>query len=589
MSVNRWGDCIIPSKWKGVRFFAQLAEELLFYFSHDSFKVPTLNFHYLCIEMISIIYMIEDGALEKGNIIPVLKELLCSFKQDVIIKNFYGEDINIIFKMKDNDGEYKQTFEEIMKNPTSDLSIQRVKKCLLFLRDDLGRKSRYYYNGISEIKKLIQKEELNYLELDQLMQYTRIILTELINAGYSQEYIYASVLDTFFRKGSSASEPTALFEQFTDCFPLKNREYIIYLPLSSRKIKDDLRYFEAFNISDNIFEMFENTCQYIIKLREKAMDPEKAKNQSIALIEFCRSVSQYCQHSNSTCFFKYAEVVDAESHQVYKLKTPSQPISRGIRSSVDAENLLRTCLRLESGAFTAIGLHASAFQSKDYKNQLLNLWTAMEVLIPVERNGNQSRINQIANSVSTILSSSYIRTLLAQLDKQLAEALGMQYESVLQRVDICNKRTNKLLATLVLPDYTAAYEDFIGLLDFAPLISYRMQQYKSIFSSGAKTREFYIRHSKRVSWQIMRIYRNRNMIIHNGDTMPFLEVILQNLHFYIDSVIDTFCRVSSEGYGNAASIISKLALDERIYISNLADDTVYSKDNFIYAILQESE
>lgn len=585
MSVNRWNDCEIDSKWKGLRFFVQLAEELLFYFSHDSFKVPTLNFHYLCIEALSIIDEIENGVLDKGNIIPILQELLDSFKQDPIIDSFYGSDINILFTQKDTNGEYKPVLKEIMQNPTSDLSIQRVKKCLLFLQDDLGRKSRYYYKGISEIKNLIQKQEPDYLELVQLKQYTRIVLTELINKGYSQEYIYTSILNVFFQKGSTTSAPTVLFEQFASCFPLKDREYIIYLPLSNGKIKEELSHYTGFAIAENIFEMFENNCSYVIKLNNNAMDPEEAKNQSIALIEFCLSVSQYCQHSNSTCSFKCAEVVDAETHQVYKLKSLSQPIFREKRLPVDARRLLNTCFRLKSGAFTAIGLHASAFQTKDYKNQLLNLWTAMEVLIPVERNGNQSRINQIANSVSTILSSSYICTLLTQLDKQLGEALGEQYENVLHQVDICNERTYKLLAVLVLQDYTATYDTILALLGFAPLISFRLQQYKGILSVGAILKDFYIQHSKRVSWQIMRIYRNRNMIVHNGDTFPFLEVILQNLHFYIDSIIDTFCQVDSDRYGNAASIIAKLSLAEQAYLTSLGKANGYTKDNFLSIIL----
>ena len=209
----------------------------------------------------------------------------------------------------------------------------------------------------------------------------------------------------------------------------------------------------------------------------------------------------------------------------------------------------------------------------------------MEVLIPVERNGNQSRINQIANSVSTILSSSYICTLLTQLDKQLGEALGEQYENVLHQVDICNERTYKLLAVLVLQDYTATYDTILALLGFAPLISFRVQQYKGILSVGAILKDFYIQHSKRVSWQIMRIYRNRNMIVHNGDTFPFLEVILQNLHFYIDSIIDTFCQVDSDRYGNAASIIAKLSLAEQAYLTSLGKANGYTKDDFLSIIL----
>ena len=46
-----------------------------------------------------------------------------------------------------------------------------------------------------------------------------------------------------------------------------------------------------------------------------------------------------------------------------------------------------------------IELHASAINSNDVPNQLLNLWTIIEVLIPTEPKNSFSKINQICNSV----------------------------------------------------------------------------------------------------------------------------------------------------------------------------------------------
>ena len=36
-------------------FFIQSMVEMLFHYAHDSYKVPTMNFHYLCEEIISSI------------------------------------------------------------------------------------------------------------------------------------------------------------------------------------------------------------------------------------------------------------------------------------------------------------------------------------------------------------------------------------------------------------------------------------------------------------------------------------------------------------------------------------------------------
>ena len=578
----------INKSFNGIRFFAELAEELLFYFSHDSFKVPTLNFHFLCFEALDVIRKIESGLLDKGNIVPILQEFLYSYKNDPIVRYFYGEDINNLFAIKDAEGKYKLVLKEIMQNPTRDPSIQKFKKCILFLKDDLGRKSRYYNHGVSQIRTFIGKENLDFSELDLLQQYTKIVLTELINIGYSQEYIYTSVKNAFFSEQTPVKNAEESFDKFISLFTLNEKEYIVYLPMKNYRIKDELIPFTGLDIAENVFEMFDNTCSHIIKFKREAMDPEGAKTQAVALIDFCLSVTQYCQHSKRGYSFKEAEVVDLESKTVYSLKALASPISRQKRTPTDIKKIVHACFELDSGIFSAIGLHASAFGTKDLKNQLLNLWTAMEVLIPVEQHGNLSKINQISNSAATILCSNYINMLLVQLDKQISNRILDTYEQLLKKIDDTTlNRTEKLLAILVLSEYDDIFSELMSELESTPLLVFRMQQYKNVLSMGASIKNFYERHSRRLTWQIMRIYRNRNMIVHNGRTLPFLEVILQNLHFYIDTIVDTFCALNDEEFTDSSSIIMHLIKNEQLYLSKLNEVTTFSKDNFVSCILGE--
>ena len=48
-TLTNWDNSITK---KGLLLFAETAEEMLFHHSHDSFKVPTLNFKYLCYDII---------------------------------------------------------------------------------------------------------------------------------------------------------------------------------------------------------------------------------------------------------------------------------------------------------------------------------------------------------------------------------------------------------------------------------------------------------------------------------------------------------------------------------------------------------
>lgn len=580
-----WTDLKVNTQYNGLRFFAQLCEELLYYFSHDSFKVPTLNFHYLCIECLAVLEKADEDVLDKGNIKPVLLELIDSYKKDPIVSSFYGNDVNALFSFKDEEGNYKQVLAEILQSPKADTSLQKIKRCLSFLQDDLEREARYAKECIKQIKELIIKKDLEYADLDLLNQYTKIFLTELINFGYSQEYLYTCVRDVFYTGEESAKPVADIFDSFIACFPMRKKEYAVYLPLNNVKIKNELANFRGFEIADNVFEMFEVPSMYVIKIVHEAMDPEYAKNSAISLIEFCLSISQYCQHTKKSCSFKVADVVDIETKKCFSLKKLAQPINRQIRYQLDSHDLLMACFQMNSGVFSAVGLHTSALETKESKNQLLNLWTAMEVLIPVERTGSFSRINQISNAVSTMLTSRYFSTLLFQLNQKLTSAADSKYNRIIESVEDGNSEIEKLLALIVLAKNDATFQTLCQDLAHVPLLAFRLQQYKNIFSSGKNIKDFYDRHTKRLAWQIMRIYRNRNMIVHDGNTFPFLDLILQNLHFYIDEIIDIFCEKNKEGFMEASSIILQLAQKEQKYLTAVAKESSFDENNYVQLIL----
>lgn len=573
----------IDKSLKGLLFFAQLAEELLFYRSHDSFKVPTLNFHYLCMEASIIIHEIEQGILERGNIVPIVFEFEESFKNDPIATSFYGNDLNIIFDSKNDMGYYRNTYKEIQKDPTCDSSIRKLKDRIVYLIEDLSRGNRYYKEAMAQIKKLVCKTDLGFEELDLIKQYTRIVLTELVNIGYSEEYIYSVVKDLFFNNQTHIDDAEAAFDRFLTYFTLEKKTYAVYLPIYNSKLKEDLSSFLGLKIANNVYEMFGGTPSYILRFDVESYDPECAVTYVLDNIDFCTSVTQYTKHGKQTYTYKYAEVVDKNTKEVLCLKSKTPPIHRQHRIAGDVQKIARASL--VSAVYDAISLHSSAFSSKDMKNQLLDLWTAMEVLFPIEKKGSYSKINQIANAASTVLSCDHIRNLLIILDSKLQTIIGAEYTSIIESNSILGKcPEEKLLAIILLDEYAEQYEFLQSRLINYPLCSFNMHQYKKMFSSGKGIEQFYNRHSKRLIWQIMRIYRSRNLIIHDGSTLPFLSVILQNLHFYIDTIVDAFCNKYDEGFESPIAIITEYTRRECQHLEMLKKDIKISGENFSSAV-----
>ena len=66
----------------------------------------------------------------------------------------------------------------------------------------------------------------------------------------------------------------------------------------------------------------------------------------------------------------------------------------------------------------------------------------------------------------------------------------------------------------------------------------------------------------------MRIYRNRNLIIHNGRAMPYLSLLIENLHSYVDDFIDYMIHGFIESKGMEL-IYQELFLKESEWIANM--------------------
>lgn len=174
---------------KGLLFFAQSLEEMLFHFGHDSLKVPALNFRFLCVEILNTIEKIDAEVVDKGNMRPLFEELRDSYEHDPIAKELFGNEFISLFFSKNAEGEIDRSCSEIYKSPNSDASIKQIKRVIEYLLNEMGLNDKYYVELKKSITKAIKAPSFTVQEQTSLYQMSRILLTELINYAYSQEYI----------------------------------------------------------------------------------------------------------------------------------------------------------------------------------------------------------------------------------------------------------------------------------------------------------------------------------------------------------------------------------------------------------------
>lgn len=576
-------------------FFIQSMEEMLFPYGHDSYKVPTLNFHFLCIEILSSIEKIEGGIIDKGNMRPMFDELSAMFEKDYVARKLYETDFYSLFYNKNDKGEYTRDCAQLNKDPGSEISLKIIRKTLLFLIDDMAIEDKYLNTLKSELEQLLQKTILDIKDSGKLLNLSRFLLTELINRGYSQEYIYAKLKERYYSCENKIIDISMEINSLWEMFSFRECSYNVIFPIKRADIKKLLDHFQNITVTENTQKLFGNSCRWIVEININSLDPESARIEAFSLISLFVSLKQYNSHISKAYYANQAIVKDIESGKEYNLSKPATLLSRG-RTRTEKQVYARIGEMIQNfpiigeKMINAINLHSSAMESRNVSNQLLNLWTIVEVLIEIDKHHNYSKIVQISNTLTTVLNSSYIKSLLEQLIFDL-EHCCIEFDNRLEDITKGNTKIEKMVAMLVLPEYAQNKTDLVNILMNYPLLQYRIQHYSERLSDRIKLKKVLSNHRKRLEWQIMRIYRNRNMIVHDGSHFPYIDLIVQNLHFYIDALMDTINFYVGKGYTSLEviyALLNRKEFEYQIILEKKDNNSLSINDDYVAIVLGDA-
>ena len=113
-------------------------------------------------------------------------------------------------------------------------------------------------------------------------------------------------------------------------------------------------------------------------------------------------------------------------------------------------------------------------------------------------------------------------------------------------------------------------ELYVELADFF-LLRNRLFELSEMFKKPQNIIQKINLHGTKVEWQIRRIYRTRNLIVHSGRTLPYIDTLIENAHDYLDQamnmVIELSCSEIQVTTLEQAFEVAKLDFDE--YMMNL--------------------
>lgn len=560
-----------------VLFFAQRLDELYFDYTLDTYKPPALISTYLCREAITLIHEIENEVIDRNNLNPVLEELEWSIRNDEIAKRILNAPVE----------------KFILRGEDSKLIDTRVR--LEVLERTLNPHS-YLFECQSAIKQAISEKSKK-----KINQLARHYASALINHGISKQSLYEKTIDFFFYGNEITNQEE--IEKYFELVSPTVHEYEIYFLVSKLiiEVKDSIPDFNikiTEELNDSAAEaakaanLVPTESEVWVEIEDiKGFDRYSAKREAESRLDMIRDLFLLFSHKNRINWRPEAVVSQCceEKTVIVKKQKNSMEKCFDLRAQ-DASTRLNSLIKnigLKNSSFKkfnrAVDLHGIGSTNDLPENQLINIWIALETLVPSHINGG-SKISKICNAMLPILLRKYHQRILRRATADLIRWSRSKTSKILRKIK--NQENldlyEKVLSLLALEENKELRSELYAELGDFHLLRLRLFELSELFSNPKNLISRIEIHEKKVSWQIRRIYRTRNLIVHSGKSPKYLDTLIENAHDYLDQTLDSIIEYSC-GYLDAKTleqVFDMAKVDWDVYISNMREISEINSSNF---------
>jgi hypothetical protein len=531
----------IKSLSPGFVFFLQRMDELLFDFTIDTYKPMALNTPYLCIELLKTIKDVKVNNIDKANIKYILDELRSSLKSDFVSKELILKNYDYYLNWTDHE-----------HNDTLRKKIEIQERSL----------DRYRYS--KKIKELLHKKIIENSK-DKIDYLTRNLITTYINWGVSKQYLY-SVFNHFFYNSQRIFEDNQILEFYKLLEPVSH-SFTVYFKVSKNfeRLKDSYKFF---NISIPVIESepLQNKLDSIRLRRGRdsliigiknihTFDPFSARQIAERRLETIKNTTQLFYHNSS---FRWApkaiSIQTCCSDIITETKRSINPMISAFNFKAeqvsDKTNRVFKHTALRGESFTkfnrAIELHSNSVHYLKPENQIVNMWTILETIIPSDY--SKSKIQIITDFILPVVCFNYYGLIIFNLYSDIKRWDITRLYNLLDVEDETSDNYRKLVDVLCNPEKDSDIDEFYNFLESFHLLRNRIFKIREILRSKEKLLSNLERHSNNVIWQIRRIYRTRNLIVHSGRSVSYINTLIINAHDYIDQVITEVINLSTSSF-----------------------------------------
>ncbi len=580
---------IITQNWlsakntHSLKFFVQVVEDMLFDFNLSSYKVKMLNTHYLCKEFLMFYELIKNKTISENAHKSIIYELVFSLRNDDAAKEIFNEL-------------YESYVSEINNNQDKIDNLYKIIKLIDEILDDA------YYDKMKDL--LIDLILNDKDEKKKIRRITQSLLSELINMGYSKRYIYNNINYLFLNK-SSMVYSTDKINEFFGIFDLEPRKYT-----SLFKLKKNDSIYEAlkktnFKISDSLPGNYSSESRfsqkgylYIDTPELDAFDPFSAKELAEDFILTFEAFMKYNYHRQHIKIEKKALILDKKSKKVLLIEEAimginKQPDNDKNKISENTERIFRIVSNLESSDSLVLALksHSDAIKADNINHQFITLWSAMESLI--NTTGKDTNIEAVNKVLEPIFTLDYFFRYTHNMYLYLIKKYPADYSTLLDKMECGETDFQKTVLFLAMKEKSEPLRDeFYAIIkEDNPLLVNKIYHLVGLLNNTDELLKGLKKHNNNIKWQIRRIYRTRNVIIHGNDTLPYINTLIENLHEYFDRTIEIILKTSelNPSITDLEGVFYQIKFLSEHYIKSLEEhkNTKIDETNFEKLILNK--
>jgi|GEM_PF-6767574 len=569
---NRWPPTEIAAD---VLFFSQLFSELVADNTWDSYRAYTLSSKARLRELINLCDEVDKKTLSKPVLEPCLEEIKSTLRRDHVFRSLVSVSL---------DDFSSQAFAQ--SSNTRDIKS----RCNFLLRSTSGK----YKEKCEEI---IFSACFDKKDRSKLRVTTKLYVSHLLNIGFSTQFLQRSINEVFFSRDHARLKKATL-RNFFKLFSRKDKTYTVYLDVSSTFSKSIGR-------PGNFLSVIQRKD---IKTRHKGKVPKEigssarkeigvteiqARDRYAAfqtihdVIEFARAFDFIYPKTVTGNIAKKGFVFTGKesSGKWCELGTPplDKRRSKYTNHIVQEQTILMNSItrtgefgESQRRMFRSIATAALADKSESKENQLISLWAAFESLLPPLDSDEGVRIKKFIQYITPALVLDYIYRNFLELDQILVDnfASSQRVEN-LGNVIVCGTHDQK--STL------------LKLFSESPIALHKMSRLEHVCSSVKELSRYQHDHEKRIDWQLQRIYRERNNLVHSGARSRFLDPLITNAANYFRDYLMKVMSIWHDQKINdldacitAIPIIYAQKLDRLSEIQNAVDDKLPRIHGFIF-------